>query len=187
MVVLTEKEGELALLLARRALETAIARAPEESVTLPPVFSENRGVFVTLKKKGELRGCIGYPDPVYPLGQAIRAAAVAAATEDPRFPPVSPDELEALAIEVTVLTPPAKLLCAACDRDRAIEVGRHGILIAGHGCQGLLLPQVATEYRWDSATFLDHTCMKAGLPPGYWRHEETEVMVFEGQIITEQR
>ncbi|HDR72924.1 MAG TPA: TIGR00296 family protein [Methanoculleus sp.] len=187
MVELTENEGELALLLARRALETTIALAPEEPVILPPVFSENRGVFVTLKKNGELRGCIGYPYPLYPLGQAIRAAAVAAATEDPRFPPVSPGELGALTIEVTVLTPPEKLSCAACDRDRAIEVGRHGIIITGPGCQGLLLPQVAAEYGWDSATFLDHTCMKAGLPPGYWRREETEVMVFEGQIITEQR
>jgi uncharacterized protein (TIGR00296 family) len=187
MVVLTEEEGEFALSLARRALVEAIALEPEESVTLPPVFREPRGVFVTLKRNDELRGCIGYPYPIYPLEKALRSAAIAAATEDPRFPPVSPDELEDLTIEVTILTPPQKLLCNARERHDAIEVGRHGIIIAGLGCQGLLLPQVATEYEWDSTTFLDHTCMKAGLPPGSWTREDTEVMVFEGQIFREQR
>ena len=187
MVDLTEKEGEVALSLARRAVEEAICGEPHESLTLPRVFQEQRGVFVTLKRGGELRGCIGFPYPVYPLEKAIRSAAIAAATEDPRFPPVSPEELGDLAVEVTVLTPPEKLSCDACERHRAVEVGRHGVIIAGFGCQGLLLPQVAEEYGWDSTTFLDHTCMKAGLPPGYWRREETDVMVFEGQIFTEQR
>lgn len=187
MVDLTEKEGEVALSLARRALEEAICGEPEQPLTLPHVFQEQRGVFVTLKRGGELRGCIGFPYPVYPLEKAIRSAAIAAATEDPRFPPVSPEELGDLAVEVTVLTPPEKLSCNACERHRAVEVGRHGVIIAGFGCQGLLLPQVAEEYGWDSTTFLDHTCMKAGLPPGYWRREETDVMVFEGQIFTEQR
>jgi uncharacterized protein (TIGR00296 family) len=187
MVALTETEGELALVLARGALNTAIALQPEEPVSLSPVFSEQRGVFVTLKRDGELRGCIGFPYPVYPLEKAIRSAAVAAATEDPRFPPVTADELADITIEVTVLTAPLRLSCEACERGKEIEVGRHGIIIAGFGCQGLLLPQVATEYGWDSTTFLDHTCIKAGLPPGSWQREETEVMVFEGQIFTEQR
>jgi len=187
MVGLTEEEGELALSLARRALVKAIALKEDEPVPLPPVFREQRGVFVTLKRNGELRGCIGFPHPVYALEKALRSAAIAAATEDPRFPPVSPDELGDLTIEVTVLTPPERLSCEASERHRAVEVGRHGIIIAGFGCQGLLLPQVATEYGWESATFLDHTCMKAGLPPGCWTREDTEVMVFEGQIFTEQR
>jgi len=187
MVALTEKEGELALSLARRALNEAIALEPEEPITLPPVFSEQRGVFVTLKRNNELRGCIGFPYPVYPLEKAIRSAAVAAAIEDPRFPPVTVDELADLTIEVTVLTSPLRLSCDACEREKEIEVGKHGIIITGFGCQGLLLPQVATEYGWDSTTFLDHTCIKAGLPPRYWQREETEVMVFEGQIFTEQR
>lgn len=183
MDLLTEEEGALATRLARTTVEHEVAGRPASDIALPDIFAKQRGVFVTLTKRGNLRGCIGFPYPVMALGDAIRQAAVAAALEDPRFPPVRADEVATLDFEVTVLTPPAPLDCAPDERPAAVEVGRHGLIVRGHGTSGLLLPQVATEYGWDSATFLDHTCIKAGLPGGCWKRKAVEVLTFEGQIF----
>lgn len=185
MDLLTDHEGSLALKNARSSIEHAIADKPEDSLKFTPVFTEKRGVFVTLTKKGSLRGCIGFPYPVMPLGQAIEQAAVAAAIEDPRFPPVSKTELSSLEIEVTVLTPPVTISGPPDNRPDHVEVGRHGLIVRGMGTSGLLLPQVCTEYEWDAKKFLDQTCIKAGLPSHAWHSKNVEVLTFEGQIFHE--
>jgi uncharacterized protein (TIGR00296 family) len=186
MAVLSEEEGKLAVRIARGFIEIHLAgRQLPEIPDLPPVFGENRGVFVTLKRGGDLRGCIGIPYPVMPLSEALEQAAISSATEDPRFMPVSEDELAGITIEVTVMTPPKSLLCTPAERPSCIEAGKHGLIVSGRGRNGLLLPQVATEYGWDARTFLDHTCRKAGLPAGCWERSEIEVKTFEGQIFHE--
>lgn len=184
MQLLTPDDGMLAVRLARGAIEYTILRKPKPMVSLTPVFSEKRGVFVTLTKAGQLRGCIGFPYPVMPLGDAIENAAVAAALEDPRFPGVKKSEVSSLDFEVTVLTEPIPLTCDPVDRPKHIEVGRHGLIARGYGTSGLLLPQVATEYNWDAKTFLEQTCQKAGLPTTCWQQPVIEILTFEGQIFT---
>jgi hypothetical protein len=121
------------------------------------------------------------------LADATLKAAIYAAVDDPRFPPVSHDELEeSIVVEVTVLTPPSDLRV----KDRRtlpelIEVGRHGLIIEGRGTSGLLLPQVATEWEWDASEFLTNCCLKAGLPPDSWLLTDIAVKVFEAQIFEE--
>jgi hypothetical protein len=185
--MLTAEEGILAIRLARGALEHAVGKKPKPALDLTAVFNAKRGVFVTLTIGGELRGCIGLPYPVMPLGEAIEHAAQAAALEDPRFPPVSKGELTAIKLEVTILTVPVPLLCEPAERPANVKVGKHGLIVRGMGSSGLLLPQVATEYGWDSTTFLDHTCSKAGLAGKCWTSRNVEVMTFEGQIFTEKK
>lgn len=185
MVLLSSDEGTLALRLARGAIECAIDKKPKPTLELTPVFYEERGVFVTLTKHGELRGCIGFPYPVMALGDALNQAAVAAALEDPRFPVLQPRELPLVCIEVTILTVPHALPCDPDKRPDYVEIGRHGLIVRGMGTSGLLLPQVASEYGWDSTTFLNHTCRKAGLPDQCWMSRRIEVLAFEGQIFHE--
>ncbi|WAC06083.1 MAG: TIGR00296 family protein [Methanoregula sp.] len=183
MELLTEEEGRLATRIARGALVHAVAGRKESSFELTPVFSKKRGVFVTLTKHGELRGCIGFPYPYLTLSDAIQQAAVAAALEDPRFLQVSAPELSDMELEVTVLTVPEPLTCAPADRPAAVIVGKHGLIVKGMGTSGLLLPQVATDWSWDSTTFLDQTCRKAGLPSTCWKKNSVEVLTFEGQVF----
>ena len=109
MDILTPDEGALAVKIARETIEAVVRSRIPSIPHLPAIFSEKRGVFVTITKKGELRGCIGFPYPVVPLKEALQGAAASAALEDPRFPPVRPDEISGISIEVTVLTPPAPL------------------------------------------------------------------------------
>lgn len=183
--MLTPEESRTAVRLARNAIEKAVGG---ERMTLPalsPIFGEKRGVFVTIKRGGNLRGCIGLPYPIKPLGEAIVEAAVSAALEDPRFPPVSRSELAGLDLEVTVLTVPRPLECLPQERPACVEVGKHGLIVSGLGTGGLLLPQVPTEYGWTSREFLDQTCVKAGLRPGCWRQSDVAVQTFEGQIFEE--
>lgn len=185
MKLLTDDEGLMAIRSARGAVEYVCAKKPRPALKLTPIFNEKRGVFVTLTKYGQLRGCIGLPYPVIPLEQAIEHAATAAATEDPRFPPVDQAELPQITVEVTILTVPVPIEGDPEDRPGKVVVGRHGLIARGMGTSGLLLPQVATEYGWDPMTFLDHTCMKAGLPNRCWTYPSVEVLTFEGQIFTE--
>jgi hypothetical protein len=187
MDLLSDDEGQLALGLARGTLEHTIGRKAEPGIQLTPVFMEKRGVFVTLTKNEQLRGCIGFPYPYLPLGQAIVQAATAAALEDPRFPRVTEDELAAIDLEVTVLTVPVPMDGDPEDRPKNVIVGKHGLIIRRMGTSGLLLPQVATDYNWDAKTFLDHTCMKAGLPGRCWKSSTVEVLTFEGQIFSEHK
>jgi len=148
---------------------------------------EKRGVFVTLNKKKtikELRGCIGRPYPILPLGEAIIVSAINAAREDPRFDPVEPGEIGDLVIEVTVLTLPRKIKAKPRDIPDKIKIGRDGLIIATGRCQGLLLPQVAVEHGFDCSEFLCQTSMKAGLMPDAWLNG-ADVYSFQGQIFEE--
>jgi uncharacterized protein (TIGR00296 family) len=185
MELLSKDDGRQATRLARGALVHAVSGKKAADMHLAPVFSEKRGVFVTLIISGELRGCIGFPYPYLPLADAIQQAAMAAALEDPRFPQVQVHELQDIELEVTVLTVPQPLTCEPAERPAAVEVGKHGLIVQGMGTSGLLLPQVATEYGWDSTTFLDHTCAKAGLPGRCWTNKRVNVLIFEGQIFHE--
>lgn len=146
-----------------------------------PILLKHRGAFVTLKAHGQLRGCIGYPEPVKPLYQAVASATCSAALEDPRFPPVGAEELEEVTIGISVLTLPVRV--------RSIEeivVGTHGLIVRKRGRSGLLLPQVATEHGLDRDSFLEHTAMKAGLPPDAWK-EGAEILRFAAEVFGEDR
>lgn len=178
--------------LARRAvnqyLETNQIIGPAEDA--PQELLRKSGVFVTLnavKPTHELRGCIGFPYPEEQLLTATIKAAIYAATEDPRFPPISIDEFgRSIVLEITVLTPPR--LIEAPERKTLpglIRVGRHGLIVERGGNSGLLLPQVATEWSWDASEFLTNCCFKAGLPPDSWLLDGTKVSVFEGEIFEE--
>ena len=186
--MLTKQEGELAVRLARKAIEECLKNGKKTSPdNLPKVFKEKRGVFVTLNKKKEhkeLRGCIGRPYPVLPLGEAIIVSAINAARDDPRFNSVKPEEIEDLVIEVTVLTVPKKIKAKPKDLPDKIVIGRDGLIVATGACSGLLLPQVAVEHGFDCTEFLCQTCMKAGLMPDAWLNG-ADGYSFEGQIFEE--
>ena len=183
--MLTKPEGELAVRLARGAIEECLNNGIKiKPDNLPEVFSEKRGVFVTLNTKKELRGCIGRPYPILPLGEAIIVSAINAARDDPRFSPVKPEEIDGLTIEVTVLTVPRRINSKPRDLPGTIVIGRDGLIVATGRSSGLLLPQVAVEHGFDSTEFLCQTCMKAGLMPDAWLNG-AEVYSFEGQIFQE--
>jgi uncharacterized protein len=185
MKVLSAAEGARAVALARAALEAGVRGEKFVPPVLPDLFYEKRGVFVTLTEDGELRGCIGLPYPVRPLAEAIQEAAVSSALQDPRFLPVEPQDLPRIKVEVTVLSVPEPLEVPPEQMESCVKVGVHGLIVQGKRRSGLLLPQVATEYRWTSCEFLDHTCVKAGLPPGSWRSPDVQVLTFEGQVFHE--
>jgi AmmeMemoRadiSam system protein B/AmmeMemoRadiSam system protein A len=152
-------------------------KVPEFNITSERL-KEFRGAFVTINKKGSLRGCIGQIKGVKPLYKSVEEMAEAAAFQDPRFPPVTKKELKDLEIEISVLTPFEQITDV-----NKIEVGKHGLYIERGFYSGLLLPQVATEYGWDSKTFLDHTCRKAGLPTDAWKDKETRIYIFSADIF----
>ncbi len=170
-----------ALTAVRKTLEAVLAGKPQPKVEFhDPRFREECGVFVTLKKHGELRGCIGLIQGVQPLGDAIQEMAVAAATRDPRFPAVTLAELPEIDIEISVLSPmiPVKSL-------DEIQVGRDGVLLKRGYRSGVFLPQVATEQGWDRDTFLQHLDLKAGLPVGTHRQADAELFRFTAEVFGE--
>ena len=178
---LTGEEKRYLLALARRTIQAHVRGVPlEYEEPESPTLREERGAFVTLYKQGQLRGCIGYIEGIKPLYLTVIDMAEAAAFNDPRFPPVQADEVDELDIEISVLTPLRKVTDL-----REIEVGKHGILLRRDIYQGLLLPQVATEYGWDRETFLNQTCLKAGMSPGCWKDPETEIFIFSADIFSE--
>ncbi|HOT07464.1 MAG: hypothetical protein A4E45_00711 [Methanosaeta sp. PtaB.Bin039] len=184
--MLGKEEGRFAVEMARRSLTEYLKRRERiRPQGLPPVFSEERGVFVTLHLDGQLRGCIGYPYPVMPLGQAIVDSAVQAGTGDPRFSPVTLAELQDIEFEVTILTRPEIMTGERSRLAGSVQVGRHGLLVRRGPFSGLLLPQVASECGLDPEDFLCQTCLKAGLPVDAWLDRETEVQCFEAQIFSE--
>lgn len=182
--LLTLEDGERAVRLAREAIETYLDERKMLQKRLDGVFAEKRGVFTTLTRHGELRGCIGFPYPIKRLDEAIIESAISAAVDDPRFDPVRLSEMDEIVVEVTVLTPPEKIDAKPRDLPKHVEIGRHGLIVKMGPFSGLLLPQVAVEYSMDSEEFLSETCMKAGLPPDCWL-TGAEVYRFEGQIFKE--
>jgi AmmeMemoRadiSam system protein A len=141
------------------------------------VLLSRKGAFVTLKKKQLLRGCIGYIEPVAPLYKTVIQAAIYAASQDMRFKPVSDSELKGLDIEISVLSLPQKIN----DPD-VITVGKHGLIISKGSKKGLLLPQVPIEQKWSRKTFLQHTCLKAGLPQDAWK-SGADIFIFEAIVF----
>ena len=149
-------------------------------------FSFNSGVFVTLNNADGLRGCIGFPMPDKKLSHGIIDAAIAAATEDPRFSPVKINELSDIVFEVTVLTPPVEITVTdPMEYLEKIKVGRDGLIIRNSFSSGLLLPQVPVEYGWNVEEFLQHTCEKAGLEKDTWKNEKVKIEKFEGIVYKE--
>ncbi len=182
-VRLTSQQRESLLKLARDTIAAHLGHQSEpEAGTDDPAFEVSRGAFVTLEKDGRLRGCIGYSEPLYSLQEAVARCAVAAATQDHRFESVRLEELPDISISISALTPLKKL-----EKTDDLQPGRHGLMIAGKGCRGLLLPQVAEERGWNRETFLKETCRKAGLPKDAWNEEEVEIFVFEAEVFGEEQ
>ena len=172
---------------ARKVIERHLKREDLEGSELPERFHEMGGVFVTLNKypSDDLRGCIGYPEPVLQLKKAIPQAAISS-TRDPRFPPLTLDELNDITVEITLLTPPEDVpFDDPFELPEKIECGRDGLIISSGPYTGLLLPQVPVEHGWNEEQFLDHTCLKAGLTPDTWRRGDCSVKRFQGYIFGE--
>lgn len=176
------KEQKDLMLSTARDVVSSCARNEKIIVNdaLQNISDEPMGVFITLRKNEELRGCIGYVEGYKPLYEAIPEMSEAAATRDPRFDPVKEDEIEEINLEISLLSPLEKI-----ESPEQVEVGKHGLVIKKGLNKGLLLPQVATENKWDSKTFLEHTCLKANLQPDSWKDEEIEIFVFSAEVFSE--
>jgi uncharacterized protein (TIGR00296 family) len=198
MAKLSAEEGEFLVKLARRAVKEYLenARVIEPPPGTPQRLFEKSGVFVTIEEivvdplmrraRRELRGCIGYPEPYFPLVEATIRSAIAAATEDPRFPPVTPKELERVVFEVSVLTKPEEVKYSSPEElPEKVRVGRDGLIVEQGVARGLLLPQVAVDEKWSPEEFLSYACLKAGLREDEWRRGRVRVYVFQSQIFVE--
>jgi uncharacterized protein (TIGR00296 family) len=190
---LNQKEGEFLVRLARKAVEEYLETRKHSPV--PDNISEKLkqpcGVFVTINNivngEKELRGCIGYPYPTDPLVQAVIQSAISAATEDPRFYPLSTKELDKVVFEVSVLTPPQKIETKRPkEYPSKIKVGEDGLIVERGMYKGLLLPQVPVEWKWDEEEFLCQCCIKAGLPADNWLLEGTKLYRFQALIFEEE-
>jgi len=176
---LSAKEQDTLLQIARRSIESFVRNGeryiePREEKTL----NTRSGCFVTIKQGGKLRGCIGNFQAEQPLYKEVAVMAIASATKDPRFYPMKVEDLDDFSLEISVLSPLEKIEDVA-----EIEVGRHGIYIEKGFYRGVLLPQVATDHGWDRTTFLQQTCLKAGLPMDAWRADDAEIYIFSAQIF----
>jgi uncharacterized protein (TIGR00296 family) len=191
---LSVDDGEFLVKLARKAMASYVTRRVK--IPVPPGTSQNLltkcGVFVTLEKivsgvsERELRGCIGRPLPDIPLVEATIDSAIDSCSQDPRFSPVKPAELERIVVEVSVLTPPE--LITVDDPKKypmRIKVGVHGLLVERGWNRGLLLPQVPVEWGWNEEEFLGQCCAKAGLPQSEWLKKTTKIFKFEGLVFQE--
>jgi uncharacterized protein len=193
-LTLSTEQGAHLVSMARRTVRTAaVERRAPRAHELPAwpegddgFLKSHRGAFVTLTNPdGSLRGCIGLPYPVKPLGEAVVHAAVGAAAHDPRFPPVRANELDALKVEVSALTSPETLECGAVELPAHVRIGTDGLIVSGMGTSGLLLPQVATEMGLAPEVFLSLTCEKAGLPGDAWLSGGVEVRRFQAEVFAE--
>jgi len=177
--LLNPAERNLLLDLARHAVESAASGGVPPVPGSDGVFGLKCGAFVTLKKNGRLRGCIGSFKGTGSLGATIVAMAGAAATGDPRFRPVTPSETASLAIQISVLSEMRPALPSE------VIPGVHGVYVRRGRRAGTLLPQVATEEGWDRETLLAHSCLKAGLPPDAWKYGDTEILVYTAEVFPE--
>ncbi len=185
MKELTVEQQKNLISLARITIKNALERLPAPETEKMPefndeIFKEKRGAFVTLHIQGRLRGCIGYIVGIKPIPETIIDMAIASAFKDPRFPPLKREEFGKIDIEISVLTPIEQVTNV-----EEIRVGRDGLIISNGYRQGLLLPQVATEYGWGREQFLEHTCYKAGLPGDAWKWNDTKIEKFSAQVFGE--
>ena len=186
---LSDSDGVLLVKTARMAVTEFLSNGKRMKLESEgeKKFSFNSGVFVTLNNADGLRGCIGFPMPDKKLSHGIIDAAIAAATEDPRFSPVKTNELNYIVFEVTVLTPPVEItVIDPMEYLEKIKVGRDGLIIRNSFSSGLLLPQVPVEYGWNVEEFLQHTCEKAGLEKNVWKNEKVKIEKFEGIVYKEE-
>jgi uncharacterized protein (TIGR00296 family) len=184
-----EVEGERAVRIARQTIEAEAKDEDPGQINAPDSFRQKRGVFVTIHTYPDmnLRGCIGYPEPVFSLGKALVKAAQGAC-HDPRFPYLHRDELDHIIVEVSILTVPMEIEVE--DRKSLtskVSIGQDGLIMEMGLYRGLLLPQVATEWKWDAATFLSETCVKAGLTPDCWLDNRSKVFKFQADIFLEEK
>lgn len=192
--MLSDEEGEFLLKLARKSIVTYLKE--KKIVTPPPetpeTLKDDMGAFVTLNKqhkirgRGELRGCIGYCEPVKPLVNTVIEVAISAATQDPRFPPVNISEMDEIDLEISVLSKPELVeVTKPQEYLEKVKVGVDGLIVEKGFYKGLLLPQVPVEWNWDEEEFLCNTCMKAGLPADCWYDSDVQIFNFQAQIFRE--
>jgi len=174
------EERTLLLKLAHLAIESSLDRAEISLAPPSPHLAEARGAFTTLYHYGELRGCVGFVEPVASLYQTVIETARAAAFQDTRFWPVTREELAGLQVSLSILTKPRPI------SPDGIEVGQHGLIVGMGGRRGLLLPQVPLEHNWDRITFLEQTCRKAGLPLDAWQ-KGASIEAFCAEVFREQK
>jgi len=186
MALLDDASRNALMQKARAAIADAIgapagANDPDDTPTLPAIAHPDlhAGAFVTLRVGGRLRGCIGYPEPDLPLVDVVERCAVSAAISDPRFPPVTATEWRDVDLELSVLGP-----IQPVEDMREVVVGRDGLIVEFGRRRGLLLPQVAVEWKWDAAEFAAQTCIKAGLPRDAWE-KGAKLFKFEAEVFTE--
>lgn len=178
--MLTDEQKRTLLQIARESVQAAAAGRTYRPEVTDPVLLAPGAAFITLKKQGELRGCIGTVEPREPLAMSVAKMAHCAAVEDWRFHPISPAEAPGLTIDISVMSKPQRV-----DDVHTIEVGVHGLIIEQGGQSGLLLPQVPVEWGWTREEFLDHTCQKAGLPRDGWRTGAT-IYAFTAEVFGEE-
>ncbi len=180
MSQLCREERRALLELARTAILRVVCRARLPNLSpFSGVLTQPAGAFVTLHHGGRLRGCIGRVEPSESLAETVAQCAIAAALKDPRFRPLQPTEVPELEIEISVLSEPETV------EPDAIEIGRHGLIVSRGQQRGVLLPQVAIEYRWTRERFLEEVCAKAGLPEMAWKDPGTLLMVFAAEVFSE--
>jgi len=186
----SDEDGILAVRIARAVIESHVNKQKAPEFDVPEIFKQKSGVFVTLTTYpgDELRGCIGYPEPIMPLIDAIKDSAVSACSKDPRFPPVKPNELKHIKVEVSLLTPPEEIrVNKPMECVVKVKVGDDGLIVQRSWARGLLLPQVPVEWGWDAEEFLCQTCIKAGLMPDAWLQEGTKIFKFQAEVFSESK
>lgn len=187
-MMFSDEDGRLAVRMARSTVEHHVRRTKQEKFDVPPLFTQKMGVFVTLTTHPDdgLRGCIGYPEPIMPLQDAIRDSAISACARDPRFPPVTAAELDTVKVEVSLLTPPEEIkVKKKRDLPGHVRVGIDGLIAQKGWARGLLLPQVPVEWGWDAEEFVSQTCAKAGLSPDAWLDDDFKMFKFQAEVFSE--
>lgn len=177
--MIADRDRAMLLRLAREAIEAFVGAGAAHVPSDAPILTTRAGVFVSLHQGGELRGCVGHVEADETIGTLVPRCAVAAASADPRFPPIAPDEVRRIEIEISLL---GRLVPIAGPAD--VVVGRDGLMVQRGALRGLLLPQVAVEWQWDPETFLAHACAKAGLPRDAWK-SGLQMWRFEADVFAE--
>lgn len=176
-VVVTADDQNQLIAVTRDALEARVTGGRVPDVICVGPLALHCGAFVSIHSGEDLRGCLGRLSSDLPLGRTLIHLGAAVADSDPRFPPVTPSELPLLHLEISLLTPERAITAI-----EEIEIGRHGLIVEHGHARGLLLPQVATDHQWDRVTFLEHTCIKAGLPGDAWKHG-ARIHIFEAHVF----
>lgn len=185
----SDEQGEQAVRTARAVIESLVRGEQVPAPNMPEIFDRKSGVFVTIKTYPEeqLRGCIGYPEPISPLKDAILDSARSAASRDPRFSPLSAEELPRVVVEVSLLTPPQPIETSRPEELlEKVSVGEDGLIVESDWARGLLLPQVPVEWNWNTEEFLRQTCRKAGLQENAWKDPKIRFSRFHAEIFSEE-